>query len=235
MENESMNLEQLAVYLHRDLREVSKLASRGYLPGKKVGGEWRFESTDINHWIETQMHAFTEQELEALEQRGGGVCVATEPLVSSMLSETTTAIPLLASTKTSTLKELANLAAQSWNIYDADALLAAIKQREELGTTALESGVAIPHPHRPLSDKAQGESIIAFARTSRGIPFGAPDGGLTDLFFLVSCRDSRTHLRVLARLSRLLLRPGFLDELRQAESVTDALQVIENAERDLTA
>ena len=36
-----MDLEQLAVYLHRDVREVSKLANRGYLPGKKVGGEWQ--------------------------------------------------------------------------------------------------------------------------------------------------------------------------------------------------
>src|SRR5260221_9636741 len=98
MENENMDLQQLAAYLHRDLREVSKLANRGYLPGKKVGGEWRFASSEINHWIETQMHAFTEDELEALEQRGGGVCVASEMLVSSMLTEGTVAVPLPAST-----------------------------------------------------------------------------------------------------------------------------------------
>ena len=67
-----MDLQQLAAYLQRDVREVSKLASRGHLPGKKVGGEWRFASSEINYWIETQMHAFTEQELAALEERGGG-------------------------------------------------------------------------------------------------------------------------------------------------------------------
>ena len=234
MDVEIMDLEQLAAYLQRDARELSKLANRGYLPGKKVGGVWRFASSEINHWIETQMHAFTEEELEALEQRGGGTLVATGSLVGSMLSESTVAVPLLASTKASVLKELVNLAAQSWQVYDSDVLLNAIKHREELGTTALESGVAIPHPHRPLSDKAQGEAVIAFARTTRGIPFGAPDGGLTDLFFLVRCRDSRTHLRVLARLSRLMLRPGFLDELRAVESGPDALQLIENAERELT-
>ena len=228
-----MDLKQLADYLHRDLREVSKLANRGHLPGKKVGGEWRFASYEINHWIETQMHAFSEEELERLEQGRTATCVASEGLVSSMVSEATIALPLLASTKASVLKELANLAAQSWHVYDPDVLHAAIKQREELGTTALNGGVAIPHPQRPVSDKAQGESIIAFARTSRGIPFGAPDGGLTDLFFLVSCRDARTHLRVLARLSRLMLRPGFLDELRDAETVQDVLQQIENAEREL--
>jgi PTS system nitrogen regulatory IIA component len=234
VENEIMDLEQLAAYLHRDVREVSKLANRGYLPGKKVGGAWRFASSEINHWIETQMHAYTEEELEALERRGTATCLVTEPLVCSMLSEGTMALPLVASTKASVLKELVSLAENSWQIYDPNALLTAIRQREELGTTALDSGVAIPHPHRPLSPKAQGEAVIAFARTSQGIPFGAPDGGLTDLFFLVSCRDSLTHLRVLARLSRLMLRPGFLDELRGAETVSDALQRLEKAERELT-
>src|SRR6266567_6650315 len=87
MDNENMDLQQLAVYLHRDLREVSKLATRGYLPGKKVGGEWRFASSEINHWIETQMHAYTEEELEALEGRSGVTAVAAEPLISSLLTE----------------------------------------------------------------------------------------------------------------------------------------------------
>ncbi len=76
--------------------------------------------------------------------------------------------------------------------------------------------------------------MIAVARTSRGIPFGAPDGGLTDVFFLISCRDAVTHLRVLARLSRMMLRPGFLDELRCAETVQEAFGLIERTERDLT-
>jgi PTS system nitrogen regulatory IIA component len=58
---------------------------------------------------------------------------------------------------------------------------------------------------------------------------------LTDLFFLVCCRDNSTHLRVLARLTRLFLRPGFLDELRAAESSSEALEVILAAERDLLA
>src|SRR5205823_2629341 len=126
---------------------------RGYLPGKKVGGQWRFASTEINYWIETQMHAFTEQELEALEKRGTVTYASEELLVSSLLTESTVAVPLRASTKASVLKELVKLAEQSWQIYDSEALFDAVKHREELGTTALESGIAIPHPHRPLSEK----------------------------------------------------------------------------------
>src|SRR3974377_1272336 len=118
MENETMDLQQLAAYLHRDVREVSKLANRGYLPGKKVGGQWRFASSEINYWIETQMHAFTEAELTALEKREGRESLVAEPLVTTLLAESTVAVPLAAATKASVLKELVTLAEQSWQIYD---------------------------------------------------------------------------------------------------------------------
>jgi PTS system nitrogen regulatory IIA component len=233
MGNEVMDLQQLATYLQRDLREVSKLASRGHLPGQKVSGEWRFHQAEINQWLETQMHAYTEQELTALETR-------TEKgaeqhlLLSPLLSEATTAVPLPARSRASVLREMVNLAEQSWQVYDPEAIFEAIKQREELASTALVSGVAIPHPHRPLPG-ALGDHVIAYGRTAAGIPFGGAGASLTDIFFLVCCRDYRTHLKVLARLSRLLLRPSFLDELRAAENATDTLRVIEAHEQELIA
>jgi PTS system nitrogen regulatory IIA component len=233
MENEIMDLEQLASYLQRDARELSKMANRGYLPGQKVGGHWRFASAEINHWIETQMHAYTEQELTALEagtHRGQLEC---QPLVSALLTEAVMAVPLAAGTRDSVLRELVKLAERSWQVYDAAALLQAIRQREELGSTALASGVAIPHPRRPLPDTVQGESFMAFGRTPRGVPFSALDGSLTDLFFLVCCRDQSTHLRTLARLSRMMLRDDFVDALRATETVPEAYQIIESTEREL--
>jgi len=232
MAAELMTLEQVASYLQRDVREVSKLANRGYIPGRKVGGQWRFARAEINHWIETQMHAYTEQELTVLEGPADGGEQA--PLISSLLSEATIAVPLRASTRASVLKELVNLAEQTWQVYDPEAIHQAIKQREEMSTTALGSGVAIPHPRRPLP-AALGEHVLAYGRTASGIPFGALHGGLTDIFFLVCCRDERTHLRVLARLSRLLLRPGFLDELRAAETPSQTWELLAASERDLIA
>jgi PTS system nitrogen regulatory IIA component len=233
MANEMMDLEQLATYLQRDLREVTKLASRGYLPGQKVAGKWRFAQAEINHWIETQMHAYTEQQLSALETEPGRATDG-DPLVSALMSDASTAVPMNASTRGSVLRELVKLAEQTWLVYDPQAILEAVRRREELASTALPSGVAIPHPHRPMP-QALGEAVVAYGRTANGIPFGSPGGGLTDIFFLVCCRDDRTHLRVLARLSRLLLRPGFVDELRAAETAADTLQLIEAAERDLLA
>lgn len=231
MGNDMMDVEQLAAYLRRDVREVGKLANRGHLPGHKVGGQWRFARAEINHWIETQMHALSEKELTHLESHSARAGDA-EPLLANLLSEASVAVPLAASTRASVLKELVNLAEQSWQVYDPSAILDAVRQREEMLSTALPTGVAIPHPRRPLP-AALGESLVAFARTASGIPFGAPQGGLTDLFFLVCCRDDRTHLRVLARLTRLFLRPGFLDELRAADGPTASRDILVAAEQQL--
>src|SRR5438552_17937880 len=101
-----------------------------------------------------------------------------------------------------------------------------------MGSTALPSGVAIPHPRRAMP-QALGESVLAYGRTATGIPFGAPMGGLTDIFFLVCCRDDATHLRVLARLTRLLMQPGLLDALRAADTPGETWDLLANAEQEL--
>ncbi len=70
-------------------------------------------------------------------------------------------------------------------------------------------------------------------RIDRGIPFGAPRGGLTDLFFLVLSTDDRGHLRVLARLSRLLGDAELLAELRAAPDPFSAQRALAEREERL--
>ena len=56
------------------------------------------------------------------------------------------------------------------------------------------------------------------ARTTQGIAFGAPDGRLTDLFFLTASQDDRHHLHILARLCRMLYDEDFVARLQDAET-----------------
>jgi PTS system nitrogen regulatory IIA component len=231
MGDETMDLAELAAYLNRDARDLSKWASRGYLPAQKVGGEWRFHRAEINQWLETQMHAYTEQELMALE-RGGDTLHKEEPLLTTLMTPAVIAVPLNARTRASVLRELVETAERSGKVYDSAGILEAIRNREDLGTTALPAGIAIPHPRRPMPNAVE-ESIVAYGKTESGIPFGAENGGLTDIFFLVCCRDERAHLQVLARLSRLFLKPDFIDELRSATTAADTFHLIESAENDL--
>jgi PTS system nitrogen regulatory IIA component len=228
---ETMDVEQLAGYLSRDARELGKLASRGVLPARKVNGEWRFAKAEIHHWLSTRLHELTHAELTGIED--AHTLDVPEPLLANLLRPECVAVPLAASTRPSVLRELVRLAEASHLVYDEDALRTALQQREDMASTALPGGVAIPHPHRPAGPGVVGDCVVAFGRTARGIGYGGPRGELTDLFFLVACTTDRTHLRVLARLGRLIQTEGFLDQLREAEDAATAHALILEAEARL--
>lgn len=231
MSSDTMDLDQLASYLRRDSRELHKLAARGELPGRKVGGAWRFARAEINLWLGTAMRGFDDEQLKHIEDTHPE---PQEPLLTNLLPPACVEVPLAARTKDSILRDMVRLAEQSWQVYDPETVLDAIRAREEIASTAQPDGVAVLHPRRPLP-AALGEHVLAFGRTSSGVPFGGPDGGLTDVYFLVCCRDDKTHLRVLARIARLLLREDFPDQIRAADTPAEALRVIRAAESELLA
>lgn len=226
------NLEDLSRQLGRDRRELEKLVQRGRIPGRKVGGEWQFHPTEITHWLEQEMREYTNRELAMIEQTHRSEEVGPATPVTSLLKLETVQVPLEGRTKRSVLEGLVEVAGRAWGVWQPAAILSAVMDREAVMSTAFDHGVAIPHPRNPVPDALE-SSVIAFGRTPSGIVFGGPDRGLTDMFFLVLCRDSRSHLHVLARLGRLLQLEGFIDQLRQAPDSVSAYDVICAADKSL--
>ncbi len=227
-----LTLEQLAQQMGRDQRDLEKLAGKGLIPGRRVDGKWVFQTNEIREWIETELKTYTTGELTALEKSQQSAELDEDCPVSSLLKLETIEVPLQARTKRSALERLVKIAGNTWQIWSPELVLKAVLEREEAMSTAMEGGVAIPHLRTPLPD-ALGESVIAFGRTAAGIPFGGTRN-LTDLFFLILCRDTRTHLQVLARLGRLFHLPGFLLSLREAETAEETWQIIADAEENLS-
>ncbi len=227
-----LTLDELAVRLGRNRRDLQKLVNRGRLPGHKVDGQWRFHTTEITQWLELDMRGYSDEELAVVEEMQQSTEVDAELPVSSLLHPETVQVPLNARTKRSVLESLIEVAGRTWQVWEPAAVLQAVIEREKALSTGFENGVAIPHPRAPLPD-AIGESIIAFGRTLSGIPFGAPKRALSDTFFLVLCGDSRTHLLVLARLGRMLQLPGFLEQLRDTPDSAGSYDVICKADRKI--
>ena len=148
--------------------------------------------------------------------------------MSRLLSETTMAVPLPAATRVSLLKELVKLAEQSWQVYDPDAIMDAIRQPRRGG----QHRPGFWRCHSALAATAgqrSGRVTLPMAVLGPAFPSDAPNDGLTDIFFLVLCATT-LHLRVLARLSRLLLRPNFLEQVAAAETSAETYHLIEEAE-----
>jgi PTS system nitrogen regulatory IIA component len=232
MAEDDYGVESLAAYLHLDPAQVTKLAERGKLPGRKVGGQWRFAPAVVHHWLEERIGLSSDEELEHMEgvlRRAAGELAEPTISITHMLPPVAMAVPLAARTRGSVITSMVELAGKTGWLWDTAKMAEAVRAREDMLPTALENGVALLHPRRPLANILD-RPFLAFGRTSRPLPFGAPRGGLTDLYFLVCSTDDAGHLRVLARLSRLISDPELLAALRDAQSAAAAHRAI--AERE---
>ncbi len=234
MSYEDFDLDSLAAYLHLTPQQVMRLADRGRVPGRKVTGKWRFSQAEIHHWMEDRLGLSGEEELvnvEAVIERSARVA-GDEPItIGEMLPVNAIAAPLAAKTRSRVITAMSNLAANTGLLWDPDRVSEAVRERENLHSTALGNGVALLHPRRPLPN-ILGEAFLALGKTEQGIPFGGT--GLSDIFFLILSTDDRTHLRVLARLSRLISDGELLDEIRSAGSPDEIHEAVVTHEQRLT-
>lgn len=227
------DIDSLAAYLHLTAAQVRKMADRGRLPGRRIGGAWKFPAAEIHHWLEDSIGASdNDGELARVE----GVLRQASPgakdiSIADALPLEAMAVPLNARTRKSVINRMVQLAATTGWLWDPDKMAEAVAAREKLHSTALDIGVALLHPRRPQPN-ILAQAFLAFGRTQQGIPFGDSRGRLTDVYFLILSTDDRGHLRTLARLSRLIGDPQLLEALRTAATAADVHQAIADHERE---
>ncbi|WP_235935390.1 PTS sugar transporter subunit IIA [Candidatus Laterigemmans baculatus] len=229
---EDFDIGQLAAYLHLTPAQVLKMAERNRLPGRKVGGQWRFPEAEIHHWLEERIGAADEEQLERVEamlDRSAGA--EKTPRLGELLHPEAVAAPLLARTRSSVIREMCQLAANTGLLWDPAAMGEAVQAREAMHPTALDSGVALLHPRRPQTS-ILADSLIAVGICRSPLPF-SDAGQLTDIFFLICSYDDAVHLRILAKLSRVLGSDDVLTGLRAAESPRDAIAILRQADDEL--
>ena len=127
------------------------------------------------------------------------------------------------------LAELVGVFAKGGVRFDPEAMLQVLLERERLGSTGIGDGIAIPH------GKLQGldEILLSFGRSSEGISFDAMDGKPVHLFFLLMAPENSAglHLKILAKISRMLKDPALRDNLLRAKSKERIWRIIEEQEQ----
>lgn len=137
-------------------------------------------------------------------------------------------IPLTSKTKDDILGELVDIVGQHTSVRDVKEVLRAVREREEVLSTGIGNGVAIPH------GKSAGISDLALVAGVKpeGIDFEALDGQPVQLFFLLVGPESAAgqHVKALSRISRLLRRDSFRVRLAEASNPDDFYAIIAEAE-----
>lgn len=137
---------------------------------------------------------------------------------------------LQATKKEDAIKEMVEALIAAGRVPEASAkkVLKALMDREELGSTGIGQGVAVPHAkHDSISDL-----VCAFGRSDNGIEFDALDGEPVFVVFLLlsSKSASNSHLEALAFISRLVRDEKFVRFLRDSKDATEVREVLGEAD-----
>jgi PTS system nitrogen regulatory IIA component len=132
---------------------------------------------------------------------------------------------LRAKSKDGVLRELAESLAQDREVRDSRLLLEMLRKREALGSTAIGSGVAIPHG-RSL---AIANIKMLFARHPKGVDFDAPDEKPVHLFFLIVAPPqdrNNEYLPLLGHIAELVKEPSVRERLIKAATFGDLREIL---------
>ena len=137
-----------------------------------------------------------------------------------------------ASDKEGVIREMVQAMLDAGNIKadEQESIVKAILKREELGSTGIGRGVAVPHTKHPSVDRLVGSVAIS----SEGVSFDSLDGEQVQLLFLLISPPDRPgdHLRALENISRQLRDDTFCRFLKQAKNAEEIWQLLDEADNN---
>ncbi len=131
-------------------------------------------------------------------------------------------------TREDALRRIIHTVAEKGLVKDENEVFARLMDRENIQSTAVGNGVAIPHC---FTDEVP-DLIVVVARSRKGVDFDSFDGRPTQVVFLLmgSRQEYTTHLKALARIARLIKSTAFIEKLICSASVQDMVRAFDEEE-----
>ena len=220
-----LELKVVAKALDLPTGTIERWIKQGRIPIKRRGSICVFEKSLLEKWAHTHhlsltlserqdtMHAVEHHGLDSLESvmKRGGVLKDVEG--NDMLS-IFRAVAMHFFPQSTSSQEI---------------LIEKLMQREELVSTGIGKGVAIPHPRSPLPEFFP-TPLILTVYLKKAIEFKAIDGRPVLILFFLLCPNTECHLHLLSRLSFCLRDSGFIDFIKtcpEADSLVNRVEIIE--------
>lgn len=232
MPHRTLTTEELTEYLHLLPGDVERLMRETDIPHTTRGGRTVFQRSEVDEWASKRILGLPGKRLDAYHAksvRGTREIFPHLAVIPELLRPNYIDLALPSKTRSSVLRDVVAVAERTGRVLDARELLASVKERESLYSTALPGGLALLHARHHTAYRFEG-SFIVLGRTIQPVPFGAPDGRPTQLFFLICCEDERIHLHTLARLCMIALKTDLVTSLLNAHTPDAAYEAFVKAE-----
>lgn len=206
--NEIMTLEEVAEYLRISERTVYDWAQKGEIPCGKLGTAWRFKRDVIEKWVDERLNP------QPFKQTASDTFDITTLLPKERI------MILDTDNKEQALNQMIDCLVKTSSIKDKNSLKAAIFKREELMSTGIGQGIAIPHVRLPIVD----DLMVAAAIIKNELKdYEAMDAEPVRLLFMIVARDDQhvEHLRALSSICEILKQEELKNSLLHSETTEE--------------
>ncbi len=193
------------------------------MPSHKIKNQYYFNKTEINEWI-----------------LSNNISVSKKILDLTLTSKPVSLIDLIKKgdiyygIEGSTVEEVINDVVNTITIpksIDKESIRISLLMRENMMSTAIGEGIALPHPRNPIISDIDEESIsVCFLKNP--VEYGALDGKPVNVLFVIISSNSKRHLEILSKLSFFCLQPEFIKTLQDKPKKAVFLYYIERTEKE---
>ena len=143
--------------------------------------------------------------------------------VVNLIEEDIIKIPLEAKTKPDVIKELVDVLKKAGKIEDAESVFRAVMLRENMGSTGVEKGIAVPHAKTHKVNNL----VLAIGVSPEGVDFDSLDGEPSKLFFLLIATPQQAgpHIEALSEIARLTRSSNFCKLLLNAKTPKEIVDI----------
>lgn len=224
---EILTLQEVAEYLQLSDKTVLKMVKSGEIPCAKIANQWRFSKAMLDDWITAKMEVIPQNDFSRLVEKEFDFI-----RVSRLLDEASIITDLEGENSPGILAELAENAYKNELIANKDEFIKKLLEREQITSTSIGNGIALPHLRKPCGTIVT-EPKIVIGRSEKGIDFGSMDGEKTTLFFLLLSDSEVVHLKILSKLSQILSIGNNIEKIKSLKSAKDYIKFFIEAERDI--
>jgi len=226
-----LTLKELAEYLRVNERTILRMLTTGKISGVKIGGQWRFNGSQIDQVF---FPAGRGEVDSALTKDEPGSVISRPAIgipLSRVMSEERIILNMKATDVDSAIGELADARLLNGLVLDVTDLQRKCMEREAACSTAVGQGIAIPHPRDPIATLKTSAAVV-YGYSKEGIDFKAPDNQPVHHFFFVCSQNMELHMHLMGCLGRILRNAEVVKSLSKCKTNADVIKVIMKQERD---
>lgn len=220
-----LTLKQVARIFDVSENQIIDWINNKNLPTELISDQYRFHRADLLEWAALQNCQFS----PAIYAPGNGDLTPA----ATHLAEALKLGGVIQNVAGEDLRGILSTALKDLPLPEwmtLDTLVELFLSRENLGSTAIGGGIAVPHPRQPVLLTVP-DPVIRLCYLSRPLPMPAPDNQPVETLFLMICPTAHEHLQLLARLGALLQVEQVREAIRQKRAGEELLDLLREAGR----